>query len=850
MTRSDKARVPLSPDLITATILFCLSLAFGIFYLSRLESYPNFYQHYFGPSVMLACGQGFVEPVSEQAQTPLKRFLSVALTETQTVESSPKQLTCEDLPVNLLKKKPHAFQATTRYLLAVVAFVWMLTEISWPALTPLFGLLFALTVTLAYAIFRLGMGRWLAIAGALMMMISTLHLTYLPHLRDYAKAPFILALILIVGWLVTWPLKRSTVLTLAGAAGVVLGVGLGFRADLLINILPFGCVLFLFLPGSVLANLKLKFTALLLFLGTFVLVGWPIIAAYQSGNNLWHVILLGLTTRFDQELGVTGSIYEYGYLFNDTYVNVMVNSYASKALDQSVLLPISSKGYEQATLQYFLEVVKNFPADLVIRGYASILKILNLPVETFYVGNPPVGFEHGFFSNLYTWRFLILSPLYHAGLLCTALALLILSTTRMRLAVFLLFFILYFGGYPMLEFQPRNYFHLEFMGWWAIGFVVSQVSQFILSFRSRQTDDTAVQFFNNRSRWGKFLGYWSCLIFLILVPLSLLRNYQHTQVTNMLARFLEAEQVPFSAQSLTPQPNSQLLVSQERPKPVAIEDNLTIPVPHIEYIMAEFSAATCDYLDITITLRYETSIEHLDFSRTMIVNLPKQGSTQLFFPVYEFSRLNLENQIEKSHFKGLELPEAKVACLTNLQLMEYTGQIPLLLTVTLPPHWEQLPLYQILTAWETGAAPTELPNFYSYPPDLDVTWSMFEVSQSHLNFPNLAYQANILEMKPDKLVVAGEADAPFSFLLNTGNLNLKKGDIFVFQGELARGGFRLGFIKDKEWVGRVDNDQPGDFTVILEVPADDTYSLVMANLLRGDSLENQFQINRVGWLRK
>ena len=41
----------------------------------------------------------------------------------------------------------------------------------------------------------------------------------------------------------------------------------------------------------------------------------------------------------------------------------------------------------------------------------------------------------------------------------------------LRLGLFLVFFLAYFGGYPAIQFQERHYFHLEFMGLWAIAFV-------------------------------------------------------------------------------------------------------------------------------------------------------------------------------------------------------------------------------------------------------------------------------------------------------------------------------------------------------------------------------------------
>ncbi len=36
--------------------------------------------------------------------------------------------------------------------------------------------------------------------------------------------------------------------------------------------------------------------------------------------------------------------------------------------------------------------------------------------------------------------------------------------------MFLLFVLLYFGGYPAIQFDARHYFHLEFITWWASAF--------------------------------------------------------------------------------------------------------------------------------------------------------------------------------------------------------------------------------------------------------------------------------------------------------------------------------------------------------------------------------------------
>jgi hypothetical protein len=149
-------------------------------------------------------------------------------------------------------------------------------------------------------------------AGALIMTVSPLELRFLPQLREYAKTPFILTLILILGVLVVRPFSRRRFLVLSTAYGAVMGLGFGFRNDLLINVLPFIVTVVLFLPVPIRSRGRLKIAALALAAASFVVCAWPIITAYQSGSNTTHVALLGLMTSFDSPLGVTGSVYDWG----------------------------------------------------------------------------------------------------------------------------------------------------------------------------------------------------------------------------------------------------------------------------------------------------------------------------------------------------------------------------------------------------------------------------------------------------------------------------------------------------------------------------------------------------------
>src|SRR5262249_40374360 len=125
------------------------------------------------------------------------------------------------------------------YLMLSVGWTWRDVGMSFRRLGPLAGLLFGVAIAASYGIFRLGMGRLLAVLCACGFGVSALQLLNLPALRDYATAPFLLLLFLLLGLLVTRRPSWRSVLTVSVAFGVVLGIGYGFRYDLLIAIPAF-----------------------------------------------------------------------------------------------------------------------------------------------------------------------------------------------------------------------------------------------------------------------------------------------------------------------------------------------------------------------------------------------------------------------------------------------------------------------------------------------------------------------------------------------------------------------------------------------------------------------------------
>src|SRR5262249_10434697 len=113
----------------------------------------------------------------------------------------------------------------------------------------------------------------------------------------------------------------------------------------------------------------------------FLAAAWPILRAYSQGSNSGHVALLGLMTTFDQPLGIRQSIYERGRAHLDGDGSALVNSFTLREHGHPVAY--LSKEYDAGMAAYLLQIARHWPADMLVRAYASVLRVVDVP---FHVG--------------------------------------------------------------------------------------------------------------------------------------------------------------------------------------------------------------------------------------------------------------------------------------------------------------------------------------------------------------------------------------------------------------------------------------------------------------------------------
>jgi hypothetical protein len=610
---------------------------------STAAGLPFFYQNYFEPAVMIACRKGFV--VAQPQIPAMTAFLA------QQVD----RFSCDAIPSGAILGAPGWSQEAWRYLMFMVGWAWRVLGVSWSGLGPLFALLFAVTIGALYAVFRLGMSPWLAALCALGLSVSRLNLEYLPILRDYAKAPFTLILVLLLGLLVKLRPTYRTALLLAAAYGVVLGVAYGFRADFLVDIPPFFLVLTCFLKGGPFRNLRVKAAAGVLCLALLVATAWPIIlAARELGGCQWHTALLGFPTGFSRPLGLMEPPYKLLRVYSDDFVFATTTSYAARLNPATGSIGYCKPEYDAATGRYLWDLARHFPGDMIVRAYGSVLRIVELPfswnraVEANFEGQRPgpAGL-HGF------------------GLAVVLAAIVLATVVSTRNGLFMIFFILYFGGYPAVQFQSRHYFHLEFVAWWAAGFVLQSAIHGIRSPMCARWWRP-----NLRARLGRSMTVLAGALTALALVLWSARAYQQTSARTLFESYLASakEEIPLSAAILGTAPEISRTSGRGGPE-------------RADFLEVDVNGWRCES-DTAVTFRYDRASRGT-FSRRFIVqrNERVREPTHIFTPVY-------------NGFQSLEFSNVAPGCVAAAYRVRDPGELRLMLEVVLTPGWRRMPLYQ------------------------------------------------------------------------------------------------------------------------------------------------------------
>lgn len=621
-----------------------------------------FYQQYFEPALMIACGRGFDSAM--QMAPPVEDF----------VQQRTDAFDCSRLPpAHDFQHRPDAstYQYAWFYLMWTVGLFWKVFGVSWSGLVPLFASLYAIVIALAYATFRLAVPPWAALPAATALIFSALHSQNLPHLRDYAKAPLVLALFLIMFVIVKRAATPARLLAWSALYGLVLGIGYGFRTDLLANILPFIVAVAAFVPGFRPKDLAVKAAALVLAGAIFIGIAWPVISYVTSqGGCQWHVMLLGLEYNYNDNLGVQPSYYQWITRYTDEYMLTSVNSYLVRA-EGAAPVPFCTPAYDSASAAYLKAIATTFPADFLTRAYASILRVTDLPFHLWGVG-PDTTLERSRIGYM-------LMDVVGTARLAVALMVLALGAVSWRLGLFAAFVVAYVASYPMLQFAHRHFFHLEFLGWWGMAFVfwlAVRTALWALGRGPAPWPTPAAPLLR------RAIVFASVVLVVALLPMPIARAYHDRSASALIERIMAAPRVPLAVTAGAS--GSDLAV--------AVGDTGSDPTGTV-YLDVRIDLDACPK-GVALAVRYDPSNPFLDFSNA-IQEQPRGVIVERYLtPVFR-------------GFQGISTGTSPASCVRSVERLSSTEGIALLPTLTLPAAWRDMPPHQqvgaaALRVWRLG----------------------------------------------------------------------------------------------------------------------------------------------------
>ena len=220
-----------------------------------------------------------------------------------------------------------------------------------------------------------------------------------------------------------------------------------------------------------------------------------------------------------------------------------------------------------------------------------------------------------------------------------------------------------------------------------------------------------------------------------------------------------------------------------------------------------------------------------------------------YFPAYFRNPVSTNPIDEGFGFAGLELPAAQADCLVRVSRLNEPSQFPALLDVRLRPDWERVTPYATITGVEGRQNPAEA---YTFPDDLP----RGEVKEALASAPSAFVPADILKVSPTFTMdglswqargVGGVGGrGPLLYLVEMKPRRLAKGATFIAEGTIEKGGVTFGMVSHDQWIVQLHVVQTGDFSVVIKVPEDGDYKVIMANNLRGMSLNNRVVVTRAG----
>lgn len=646
----------------------------------------------YGPAVMMAYGYGYISP-DLQKYPELRAFLR-----------NQRQDLPRDLLPDIIEEADSEVAEYHRYLLYAVAASWKIFGVSWKSLEPLLALMAGWCAVAVYGLMRLGMNRILSVVLTFLVAASPGMLCVITDPRDFSKAPFLLSILMGIGWILRAGMTPGTLALAACLSGLLTGAGMGFRQDVAV-FAP------LVLAALCVAPCRKKGTfffarvfSLLVFIVCFLASGWPMLTRMEGGAGPDHHIIQGFSRKHSGNLGVESPVYETLASSMDNYVFASVYSHQQRTSPETFQrFTYNSPAHEVASRHWLLEVIRMFPGDLLARGYGAALHMVEY-------GNayPPLTLAgHSWMPYLLPVHQAFADHMRRFGLVYAAALLLLVGGRSVLVALVMLAVALYACGYVAMQCEYRHTFHLTFVPFWIVGCLLYTLGKAVLA----------------RLRHGPGITAWKPILLrvvlvaglvplLLVTPLVVLRAYQSETLQPVKEAYASPKLVPvpvtreerpgWTVFAVRPQPGEEAVVSGGvyGSDLNALYDCVSLlwdedrrsgntRTRYLALAFEEIPAGT------PLLVLYDTPIPWNDFTQMLAVGgAPGDyGAKTYFFPVYELF-MHGEGVHARNRFTGVALPASVAEHVLGLYEVDDIRDFRLLLHVTKTAAFETTPWYQ------------------------------------------------------------------------------------------------------------------------------------------------------------
>jgi hypothetical protein len=665
-------------DLSVAAAFLGVGAAVGTLVLFEARNL-YFYQAFMPEMVYWACGLGFSHPINPPPL--LLEFLFGRIT----------SLDCAALSASPSLGKSGYFFNSQFYLGWSVSALWRVTSVNYHNLWPLFSILVGGYASGCFVLLRLFFERWTATAGALVLMLSPVGLSMIVYLRDYAKAPFFIWTIVLLILTLRARSWRTTVIR-TFSAGVTLGVGFGFRSDIII-LLPIGIATLALGIGP--SSLRRCAGGIMAFtFGTLLLASPIMIGGNVGGFGLFF--MQGLSEPFRIYLGVGPAPYDFGARYSDelTLSSIAADLRASDpewdAHEGAAISTISQSIMQSAP--YVIGWVPYFVSDVVTQALKSAAWIVGFPALVApgrqgldpagpVRAGPPIALHLTWLYDLLAQRWL---PFVCGVGLVVFLLYVAASSILEALALFLMFAALLL--YPVIQFSIRHVFQLEFV------WIVSVLALIRAPFEWAALRPVLPRVFIVASTIA-------ISVLAIRAGLAVYQNQVlHKQFESVLARPRETIEIanPSEQDGKTvfevplPERYRSLVESapdsmNDRIAEVGVEWDVRAAV---DRLLLTLGGANCRVGKLTLSFHYikrERIWQPLDHD--LVVEMPEDQvqHTVVLTPAY---------YRPTQYFSAIEISKEHADCLVKLERLQGHFTLPSILTAVLTPDWRSRPLYR------------------------------------------------------------------------------------------------------------------------------------------------------------